>query len=548
MGPGIGVAVVFWVAYMGVHLASLSVVTDWVSFAVDEGYTSNAARRILAGELPYIDFFFLWTPGTAFFHALLQKLGAGWQWERAASLIASAGSSVLVLRIASDFLSQRDRGFLICLLIIWGFGLWNFPYSSWYAVFWAVLAISAQGRAPFLAGLLFAMSFWFKQNIGILSLSGAVFWWFMPVFHGASPKLAAKPIIRLVAGFSTVFTIPFLLFYFVGGGNALWMAFRQIFLFPISYPSLMGTLPEGRIFAAPLTLLGLWLVSFPLLRGTASVSNKSSLRLLQFSLIMYALVQAGRNPKEFLTGSLILLAFIAWPFSFAMELYCSDRTALRRFLAVWLPGLGIFLQVLPRLDFQHFLFVLPLSLFMLIRGIGLLPIRYPFLQGLWVRAPVLLLLIGGLYFQLQLVKVSFDGIKDGLGFHSSGKVLALNEEAAAVIRFLRAEGLSSGGPLLVLPNATSFYQWSGFRNPTPHQQFFPGYVEAYGAEQSDVLAGYREKGGYFLLVQERSGLASSVPVIASEIERDYTALKMFPEYFTVYVPKGHSRSQKKHAN
>ncbi len=39
----------------------LPVLTDWVSSAVDEGYTSHAASRIRAGEWPYRDFHFVIT-------------------------------------------------------------------------------------------------------------------------------------------------------------------------------------------------------------------------------------------------------------------------------------------------------------------------------------------------------------------------------------------------------------------------------------------------------------------------------------------------------
>ena len=152
------------------------------------------------------------------------------------------------------------------------------------------------------------------------------------------------------------------------------------------------------------------------------------------------------------------------------------------------------------------------------------------------RLPIVLLVLGGVGAQLEVMKVRLEGKRDSLGRVSSGSGFRLNEEVTAVWRFLRSEGLGEGDPILVLPNATSVYQWTGFRNPTPHLQFFPGYVEAFGDSQSAVLPAFRAAGGRFLVVQERSGAETNVPEIWREIQRDYRVVKSFPEHFTIYAP------------
>ncbi len=520
----------FGLVFLGYGTWLLPVLTDWVSSAVDEGYTTYAAQRIRQGDWPHRDFFFLWTPGTAYLHAILQFMGADWIAERGASLFASCGSSLLILGWGKRWgLSRGDLALLMLLLLGWSFPLWNIPYSSWYAVFIALLAMRVLPRHAIASGLLFGVAFWFKQNIGILSLLGAVSWLVLEKERVACRKLGAA--------FAGSLIVPFLAMFLFGGAKALEQALRQIFLFPLRYPALMGTAPERHQLAAPLTVFGLWLLSLFFLR---SRSSERTAGLLQFGLIVYIGVYASADPYAFAHGTFMLLSLLAWPLSLAVEASKLDREKLRQFLLLWLPGLGVFLQVFPRADFQHFLFVFPLTALFLLRALADLKARYEFLAGGWVRLPAFLLIAAGLFLQAQVVKTFFKGQPDPMGRISYALPYRLNEEVAAVRRFLLREGLAEGGPLLVLPNATSVYQWAGFRNPTPHQQFFPGYVESYGDRESNVLTEYRSMGGRYLVVQQRSGLEQNSPTIAREIERDYEELKIFPEYFTIYVPRSRS--------
>lgn len=523
----------FALAYLAYGAWLLPVLTDWVSSAVDEGYTSYAAQRIREGDWAHRDFFFLWTPGTAYLHALLQGMGAGWIAERAAALVASAGTSVLFLGWASRWsLPKPDRLALAALLFLWGYSLWNIQYSSWYAVFLAALAMRALPRRIFLAGALFGLSFWFKQNVGILAFLGAAVWLLW--------EKKGRESARFVGAFALVLFIPFLVMLAWGGKGALLSALSQIFLFPLRYPSLMGVSPERAVFAAPLTTLGLWIISLFVLRPG---SGGRSASLVQAGVLIYTCVHAARAPGNYALGLFVILSLAALPLALAAEASRRERESLRRFLLLWLPCAGAFLQVFPRLDFQHLLFVFPISAFFFVHALVQLGERYPVLGRGWLRLPLLLLAAAGLFLQAEVQATKREGQEDPLGRISRGAGLRLNEEVAAVGRFLAAEGLKPGDPLLVLPNATSVYQWTGFRNPTPHQQFFPGYVEAFGARQEEVLASYRARGGVYLVVQERSGLEENVPEIFREIERDYEVRKMFPEHFTIYAPR--SREQGK---
>ncbi|HEY8279378.1 MAG TPA: hypothetical protein VIH99_07140 [Bdellovibrionota bacterium] len=503
----------------------LPVLTDWVSSAVDEGYTSYAAQRIRAGELPYRDFFFLWTPGIAYLHALLQALGCSWVGERAAALLASCGSGFLVWRWARSF-TGKDRALLTLLLLAWGYSLWNIPYSSWYAVFFGLLAVSLFPQQIVLAALAWAMAFWFKQNVGILSLLGALVWLLWRKKNREAARLGGVFLLALL--------LPFLGFAFFGGATALSQALRQIFLFPFLYPSLMGAMPEAQTLAAPLTAFGLWLLSLFFL---GAQGDSRSLRLLQLGVLTYVFVYAFRAPREFLLGGLLWVSLLVWPASAALGWAGRTEEERAQFLALWLPGLGIFLQSFPRVDFQHLLFVFPLAAYFLLTSLARLNERYPWLPFFWSRLPAFLLLAGGVWLQLEVVQTRLGAAPDSLERISQGPGRRLDEEVTAVWRFLSAQGLKRGDPILVLPNATSVYTWTSFRNPTPHQQFFPGYVEAFGHAQAAVLPAYRSAGGRYLVVQERSGLEQSVPEIYRQIQTDYEVVKSFPEHFTIYAPR-----------
>lgn len=512
-------------AFLGFEIWLLPTLTDWVSSAVDEGFTSYAAMRIRAGEWPHRDFFFPCTPGTPLLHAALQWAGAGWVGERAASLIASFGSLWLTLSFARAWrIPFIERALLAGLLAGWSFSLWNVPHSSWYAVFVALLAVKLLPRSLALAGALFALSFWFKQNVGLLGALGAAAWLLTTGERRGCARLWAVMFFGVGA--------PFVAIWAFGGSFALKQAARQILLFPLHYPALMGTAPASETFAAPLTLLGLWILSLFFLRAGG---KSRSARLVQLGVVGYAGIYVARAPVEFLHSGFMLLSFAAWPLSLALALTEKEKSA--RFLAWWLPALGIFLQVFPRIDFQHFLFVFPLSALLLMFALARLHARYSWLPPLWARLPALALLAGGIYLQAGVVELRLHGVPDSLGRVSGGANQRLDEEVTAVWRLLSAEGLKPGDPILVLPNAVAVYPWTGFRDPTPHLQFFPGYVEAYGQSQSEVLPNFRAAGGRFLVVQERSGLETNVPEIWREIQAEYREVKSFPEYFTVYAPR-----------
>lgn len=516
----------FFLLYVGLGSIFLPVLTDWVSFIVDEGFTSYGAERLREGQWPHRDFFFLWTPGILAWHALLQALGGSWIVERASSLVAAAATGVLLLRQAQEWnFSPRQRLLLALGMLLWSFSLWNIPYSSWYALPIALLGARLAGRNAIIAGLIFALSFWFKQNMGTLACAGA---WAALLYQGDRSRA-----LKLALGFSLGVAIPFLGFLLFGGAEAFTQAFFQIFLFPFRYPSLMSEWPPRNWISSSITLFGLWIFGLFSLQPNVKGSIPQFLRVAVVVYLAYAAWSLGQG---FFLGFLMVFSCLAWLLAFGMVFGDLPKERRGPALLFFLPAFGAFLQVYPRVDFQHFLFVFPAAFFALFWSLQRLRARYPRLRGLMISLPVIVLLAGGILFQYRLAVLRYFAQEDQLGMLSLGWPHKVNDEMAAVIQQLHALGLRKGDPVLVLPNATSFYRWSGFRNPTPHDQFFPGYVEAFGADPARVLAQFETAGGRFLVWQYKSGLKNH-PAVQAQIEDGYQVVAEYPEHFSIWRRK-----------
>jgi hypothetical protein len=246
--------------------------------------------------------------------------------------------------------------------------------------------------------------------------------------------------------------------------------------------------------------------------------------------VAYRWLDSGNG---FVMGSFFLVSLLAWPAA-AVTLADADLGRRRELLYAALPAFGAFLQVYPRADFQHFLFVFPLAALFLVQAFAWLAQRYPSRPWAWLHAPLCLLLILAVPLNLRLCAARTRGAPDPYGRISVGEAHALNQEMHAVGAYLRERGLQAGDPVLVLPNATHFYFLESFRNPTPHNQFFPGYVEAYGDDQENVLPEFERRGGRFIVFQKRSGTDRNVPVLYNEMLSRYRLAKDFPAHFAVW--------------
>lgn len=499
----------------------LSVLSDWAGFVVREGYTTYGAQRLREGEWPYRDFFFLWTPGMLALHALLQELGASAAVERGLSLLAAAGSAALVLHEARRWkLLLRERWLLVALLFLWSFPLWNIPYSSWIAIFCVLAGLRGRALSWAWVGAGFGLAFWFKQNIALQAAAGLLI---ALAWRGEGRALRS-----FLLPFLGIVIVPFVLALIYPGPSVVGPALNQIFLFPFRYPALMGKALPAFALGSPLITVGLWVCSLYLSRADKLPRNLA--RMLAVAHATYAIATEGR---EYFSGLFLVLSLVGWvgALLFVTQEEKRERDAL---LLLWLPWLGAFLQVYPRADFAHFLFVFPLAAAPLVWALGRLPRRYPSVPYGWAFFPLALLVLGGGLFQGRMLFARHFGALDPAGFVSYGEPHRLNTEMGEVREFLRAEGLKAGDPVLVLPYATTFYRFSGFRNPTPHNQFFPGYVEAYGAAEAGVLSQFERAGGRYVVLQHGSGLEQLAPEIDHQLRNRYEEQRHFAYQFSVW--------------
>lgn len=500
----------------------LPVLTDWVSFAVDEGYTAYGTDRLLAGEMPHRDFFFLWTPGILYLHGLAQSWGADWLVQRGLALSAASGTVFLAMAWAKKLGVDTPWRLLFGgNLLVWGFTLWNIPYSSWYAVFLAMSASYVLPAKPRLAGTLYGASFWFKQNVGILSFMGA-----LTALLLIRERTPAR---RLGIWGLAAIGLPFALFA-ISGGDAFRASVEQIFLFPLQYRKVMAEPLRAEVMAAPLSCFGLWLISLFLVKK--GEGKRRTILLIQVTFLAFVLYR-GLTAEKFDHGMMFLLSIIAWPLA-ALAFRFSERSRRENLLLYSLPSFGAFLQVYPRWDFQHFLFVFPLSAVILSYGAQWLAARYETKSKFWIGLPLLGLLVLGVLIQIPGNFIRMRGGTGPYGRIAPEAARSLSMEMRSVGDYLRERGLAEGSPVLILPNATYFYSLEKFHNPTPHNQFFPNYVEAFGSEQKGVLAEFESAGGKYLVIQKRSGTEMNVPEIFSEIQLRYRLARDFPIHFSVW--------------
>lgn len=445
----------------------------WIGVLVDEPFTLVGASRVVSGEVPYRDFFFLWTPGVLYLHAALHAFTNEWLFSGRV-LIALLGVALLYVNYRAAKLaklSSRGLFLVVGLSLAWGVVQWNQPYSSWYAILCLLFLAPFLGHKNFLAGLLVAIAFWFKQNIGLYGFVFAVAYLLY--------RFGTKSILRFVFG-ALLGLLPGFLYFWQKG--ALRSFLSQTLLFPWTYKEVMAySITEVEFFHP---LLGLFFI----------------LTLL---------------------GS-----------AFSLAVYWRNRNAIDSNLEkhLWMAGAG-FLQIYPRFDFTHFVFSFSCVLVPLIWAIDFGAKKFHRLgYGL-----LLLLMFTGFWRSGVLLADTWGG-SPVYGLRSKDFIHEYLTEIQSVSDYLYKSGMRSGDMVLQIPVSTAFYLYSGFRNGTPFDQFFPQYVEAFGAEQGDVLSGYLERGGKYVVLDRNAKAEEYVPRLMEILKRDFYEVQRFPLTLSVWAP------------
>jgi 4-amino-4-deoxy-L-arabinose transferase-like glycosyltransferase len=137
----------------------------------DEGYFSQAAERVLTGELPHRDFAEMYTGGLTYLHALAFDLFGVRFASLRLVLLAFALTSVLTLFVIARRIASPVVASLLTLLsVVWSFPNYFASVPSWYNLTFTLLAVAAlfrhartgETRWVTLAGVIAGLSFLIK--------------------------------------------------------------------------------------------------------------------------------------------------------------------------------------------------------------------------------------------------------------------------------------------------------------------------------------------------------------------------------------------------
>jgi len=148
----------------------------------DEGYILEAARRIAAGELPYRDFHFMYTPATVYYLSFFLRLGGQFVIvERIAALLMSIFGIIFLGLLTRKLTKNHLLTFLSMFLYsLWGPTHLNFmwPVMSVLPLVFCYLFLFL-GSRYFLSGIVIALILLTKQNFGaavIISFLSSFIW------------------------------------------------------------------------------------------------------------------------------------------------------------------------------------------------------------------------------------------------------------------------------------------------------------------------------------------------------------------------------------
>jgi len=200
----------------------LCIFRRYTAMEPDEGIVLQAAQRILAGQVPYRDFFSFYTPGSYYAVALVFRIfGSSLAVARTAMALAGAILSVLTYLLARRVCS---RAIALTLAVLGT--LTTLPYRflvlhNWDSTLWACLALYCAVRVlekptwkwTFAVGLIASLTVLSEQSKGAglcLGLGmGVLAIWFV---DGRKRWLNPAELFALIVGFATPIAVTFAYF------------------------------------------------------------------------------------------------------------------------------------------------------------------------------------------------------------------------------------------------------------------------------------------------------------------------------------------------
>jgi hypothetical protein len=245
---------------------------------LDEGNLLHLAQRVLAGDMPYRDFFWIMMPLAFYLQAFLFKIfGVSVLVSRLFLVVLISLVAVMIYYLTNKVTPTIFALLASLLFAIWSFPLWNTLYYSWLALFWAFLGLVCfvvflEHKKPYwlvASGAMVALSILSKLNIGGATVVALSLFLVLKivVFSSEAGYLWKERIVQtllnllyLVIG-ALVILVPFVLYFYTSG--ALKDLIRATFWYPLTSFHFVreAALPIPSIFSS-LHALPYWIPIF----------------------------------------------------------------------------------------------------------------------------------------------------------------------------------------------------------------------------------------------------------------------------------------------
>ncbi len=237
----------------------------------DEGIVLTGAMRVMAGQVPHRDFYFIYGPAEVYILAgLFKTVGSSLLAERLFDLVIKALVVTSVYEILSSYCRKSITIFASIVSLLWLYGLNEFglaltPVSLLNLVGSAlVLPVFINGvsrRRMVAAGVVAAMASLFRYDTGIalLGVHGCVIAIAVCLrYKGAANRLRAfaSTFWPYLLGFTVLIAVPAIYYFSVAPAAAI---VHDIILFPSKYYPRSRNLPFPGIHLKELENLGVYL-------------------------------------------------------------------------------------------------------------------------------------------------------------------------------------------------------------------------------------------------------------------------------------------------
>lgn len=483
---------------------------------IDDGYLAYPAVRVLAGQLPHVDFVTGYTGGLYFFHALVFFL-FGVDIVNLRRVLVFFGCGIVAILF---LLTRRIARFPFSLIpsfvfFIYGLPVCFKPYPTWYSVFFGLAALlflfrfgeKGERWSLALSGILIGFSFLFKQTVGVYNMLASML--FLSTAHGTPRVFKALPIV-----FSTLLFFSMLL-------PQLSIDVIAIFLLPLIFLFYVAWFYESEFrctladclyillpFVATVSLMPLYYMA---VRGPSAVID-----WLYGVFVFPARIPLIATPPQWLgilplifIGTTVIIFRGRWVSALFFLLLILGFATGRHFLAlyfrtvgVWLPSLTYLAALLIRGEWRKNRLLLGLMCFGVMNLFVLFPtIDYPYtvwssapalpvlayvLNMVWVRRrfyalPAFALLGTFLIYHAVHVFIRADEVPlllDGANVYMDKETV---ENLRGVVEFLREN--ADEDEIFVFPADSIVYLLAGRDNPTRYDYLLWGFADERGIDE-----------------------------------------------------------------